>query len=186
MRSVRSNSPISLRGMLAIWALTIVVVATLAVGAVAVGAVAISGFRPAGTIRLGTAVDTTSPSVGGNAGHVQLLKVDFQVPAGQKADIVGMYTAGVSNNSTGQVVGLCMAEFKLDDSTGGASLPGGGIMLTKGVDAGSGFYTEVRTVQTIKNGIGAGSHTLYVIGSGGGTGCTFYGGILSVIANLHG
>ena len=185
MRLSLPDGQVSVRRMIAINAITTAVVASLALGAVGVGAATLSAFRPAGTIRLATATNSGGPSAGNGSGPVLLLKVDFTVPSGQKADIVGLYTASVSNNSAGQVVGLCQGQFKLDNNGGGSPLPGGGVMLTKGVAAGSGFYSEVRTIQTVKNSIGSGTHTLYVVGTGGGTGCSFYGGVLSVIANLH-
>ena len=173
------------RRVIAIYVVITTVVAVLAVGAVTIGAVSVDSFRPAGSMRMATAVNNNSVSVIGSDGDVKVLSVKFTVPAGQVADIAANYNATVSSEDLGQTVGLCFGAMRLDNEAGPDLAPGGRIMLTKGVDAGSGFYTESRSIQVIKNGIPFGSHILYVMAYTGGGGCYYSQGSLLVTADLH-
>jgi hypothetical protein len=174
-----------LTGHVSLWHVLALNVLTIAVTAIIVAAASAgAAFRPAGTVRLASTSSNASVKVAGSDGQTVIQQVAFRVPAGHRADVMAFWNAGITKADQ-TAVGLCFASMRLDDPAGSDLLPGQMTVLDGGVTAGGGaFHGENAGLQAQRNGIGPGSHTLFVIAETGGAGCWYGSRSLFVVANL--
>ena len=179
------RAKVSLAHVLLLNALTVVAVAILALSASGAGAATPQVFQGAGTFRLASAAQATEVEVQGVTVKT-VASVSFTVPSGHKADIQATYTGQVQSTTSGAEVGVCFGGMRLDSASDYLK-PGEVLVLDRRIEvAGGESLTLNATIQAFKNGIGAGTHTLKVIGDAASSnGCWFNPGSITVVANVH-
>ena len=135
-------------------------------------------FFATGTFNMAAAKSNTSQVVHAVDGEVEVLRVAFTVPAGQKADIAVFFNAEAYKYPNG----YCYLTFYLD-TIGFSALRPGELWVADGYIYSGGYPTI--SAQGYKGSVAAGAHSVLVTLSATGGDCYVDDRSLILISNRH-
>ena len=135
-------------------------------------------FFPSGAFNMAAAQSNNSLIVHSVDGEVEVLRVNFSVPSGQKADIAAFFSAEAYKYATG----YCYLKFYLD-GIGTAALRPGQVWVADGYVY-SGAYPTI-SAQGYEGNVAAGAHSVLVTLNTTGGDCYVDNRSIILISNRH-